>query len=477
MDKQLARKLGRLLDESLPSLVGRTENKRDTIRDSVLRDDYQRNKFNQPSHLTFGDVWGRVNVPLRSASITKSRVLDATHDLVGGVNETLVADVLRAGWNFTVNTDNEAIENRVLESIEVIEGRLHLRQQLNDLYRSALVDGDLFVQLSAVRDNGGQYIDKLVLLEAMTMQRNTNDIDLFYRGKPGFIQHTDGIFIEEDNTYTRGDVNVYALDTVKNQYDMWEIVHGRTNHVGTRRYGSPKLNRILDDARHITVGLKDLAQRRFEGAGVFTSWIFGTPENPENDPALQDELLEALNRRKERKQSGEMVHNHYVGGYPLVPTQMQGDKDIDRVADIKLHIDNFFAGSPVPSIALGFFEDINRDVIPIVLDNYNRTIKMESRWIADEILVPIMYRSLAAEGLVGDLRESQLGVEWEDRIETKVEDLKQAAETVKMLKESGLNNPEMLLQFMRKYDQETFDDEFLLGMIDETVDESAVNVV
>lgn len=475
VDKQLLNRLNDALGAALPNLYAEREKDTDTVRPAVLSEKSRYyNDYNQPAQLTLKDMWGTIKVPLRSGRILTSRTMDEAHDLVGGINEVLSCDVLRSPWTFKVNSDNESTQNRIMERIEEIEERLQLRNKLQRFYHSALVDGDGFYQI--VLDESTKMVDKILLLESMTMQRNTDGVDLFYRDKPAFIQHTDGVWVEDDNFYTTENGIMYGENSTKEVYEQFEIVHARVQHKGVRRYGIPKLQRIMDDARYITVGTLDLVQRRFEGAGPIYAWILGNAQNTNNDMEQQDRMYDSLHERINRKRNGEIVNRNFVGGYPWAVSSNPADMGIDKIEDLLFHVDRFFAGSPVPALVLGFQNEVNRDILPFIMSNYHKTLDMEARWIAEEILKPIVYRTLAIEGEAYDIGMTQLEVEWAERSEYGVEDIEVAARTVKTLMEAGLNNPEMLLRYMVRLDPNSFNEDDLMGIVETQPDNNLVQL-
>jgi hypothetical protein len=75
-----------------------------------------------------------------------------------------------------------------------------------------------------------------------------------------------------------------------------------------------------------------------------------------------EEQLAEYRAGVERDQAAGAYRDYYMNRKGSV-TAMQGDANLDQIADVDLLLDTFFAGAPAPKGLFGYVKDLNRDVL------------------------------------------------------------------------------------------------------------------
>ncbi|MTI12104.1 hypothetical protein [Sansalvadorimonas verongulae] len=85
-----------------------------------------------------------------------------------------------------------------------------------------------------------------------------------------------------------------------------------------------------------------------------------------------DEQLQAY-EEKTRNESGEIQTDFFMNKKGTV-TAIQGDANMDQIADVAYLLDTFFSGSPAPKGLFGYVEDLSRDVLEDLKADYFQEI-------------------------------------------------------------------------------------------------------
>ena len=442
-------------------------------------DSYPLDPLAGTSGLSFKDEFGTIRVHDRVYNIKTSRALYETDPRYGDIVDTLVNDVNRGDWEYVVHDDvPRALANTIDEKIKYFMQVLDLYVAMPDIYRESLIDGEVFLQI-VVQRNGvsptGYDVSKLLTLDPVQMERNTDRHDYFVDPKNAFLQHPFGVEVDGNNIrYTNKGVRLMNDDlTNAIGYTFMEIIHARINKRSWSRYGSPRLSRIFNSVRYLQLAERDLGIRSKNRTSAMIAWLY---DGQDGSQAFQW-MRRMLRKRRDDVERGSELD-------PTLPAKWQpqiipGDDTVQYTQDLHWHNDTLYAGSPVPKHMSGYLDDINRDVIPAVINVYNRHLEAETKWLKHQIMLPLIRRMLMIEGI--DVDDWMIDVEFPERTEYSVDDIKIAAEIIQLLRNSNVIDEETALNFMDKYAPDSFNaDEILESVEEETeeqVEERALNEV
>jgi hypothetical protein len=116
--------------------------------------------------------------------------------------------------------------------------------------------------------------------------------------------------------------------------------------------GRPFLDASRKVWRQMQMTLDDLVIRRRERAPMRTAHVL---------EGADDKVLAAYKQQVEGEQKA-ITTNYYLnrkGGVQAV----QGDANLDQIADVSLLLDAFFSGTPAPKGLFGYADGLNRDIL------------------------------------------------------------------------------------------------------------------
>jgi len=310
----------------------------------------------------------------------------------------------------------EAVQGALSETVELF-GKLKAN------VKKGLIEGDLFLQVVV----SGDKIVKLVKMPANTIRRNSNELDEFDDSLKAFAQvdsMTGAAYALDLNT---ADVDVWFAE--------WQIVHARWNHLDGR-YGNSLLRSMRGSYKKTREGETDMAIRRKTRAGM--KYIH------ELEDATDGEIEAYKERNKDTLNNPFAAIADFFTNKKTKVTAVQGDANLEQIADVKHHIDTMFISSPVPKSVLGYGQDINRDVLEKQEAQMFRNLEEIDDWIDDEIIKPVIELQLL---LLGILPESvTYSIVWPDRSNETFSDVIDGAVKIKSL---GLPN-KVMLQLLKK---------------------------
>lgn len=209
------------------------------------------------------------------------------------------------------------------------------RSKLSSDARGLMVEGNLVIQF--VLDQDESRVLQAIRMPAETIRVITNEAGQFADDSAAFAQY-DWLTGRDLATFARWQMDIARLDPL-NFDDKGEM-------------GRPFLDASRKIWLQMQMTLEDLVIRRRERAPMRTAHI------------LEGADEAALNRYKAQVEGEqrEITTNFYLnkkGGVQAV----QGDANLDQVADISLLLDAFFSGTPAPKGLFGYADGLSRDIL------------------------------------------------------------------------------------------------------------------
>lgn len=202
--------------------------------------------------------------------------------------------------------------------------------------RGLLVDGALPLQW--VLDKSGKQVLRCVRMPAETIRPIVDVSGQFEDPKAAYAQYsfTDGCDIA---SFAQWQLYVTRLDP-DNYDDMGAL-------------GRPLLDASRKRWRQVMMTQEDMVIRRRTRAALRTAHVMKGASNA---------TLAEYKRQVESDEASGMGNNYYMntdGGVQAV----QGDANLEQVADVAMLLDSWFAGTPMPKAMLGYVDGLSRDVL------------------------------------------------------------------------------------------------------------------
>jgi len=216
--------------------------------------------------------------------------------------------------------------------------RLHLnrRDKLESDIRGLMMEGNLPMQW--VLDGNQSQVISCARMPAETIVPNV--------GKSGIFEHPEKAFTQRD-IYTSQEVAHFGL---------WQLTMARLtpdNYDDFGSMGRPYLDANRSIWKKLTATEEDLVIRRRMRAPLRAVHTM---------EGASEEQLADYRAGVERDQAAGAYRDYYMNRKGSV-TAMQGDANLDQIADVDLLLDTFFAGAPAPKGLFGYVKDLNRDVL------------------------------------------------------------------------------------------------------------------
>jgi len=276
---------------------------------------------------------------------------------------------------------SEVKGHSVDEVQELLNNTSKLFGELTGWVKKALTEGDAFIQNVVA----GSDIVKVVKMPASTMRRNSNKQDEFEDPLRAFAQVdplSGSAFTLDLNQLGPNDADWFA---------EWQIVHARWNRLGNK-YGNSIFRSSRGSYKKMREGETDMAIRRKTRAGK--KYVHSLED------ASDAELEAYKNRNKDILNNPFAAIADFFSNKKTTVTSIEGDAKLGDITDVKHHIENFFAGQPVPKSLVGFGQDINRDILDKQEAQYLRKLEMLFDWVVDQIIRPVFDLQLLLKGIL-----------------------------------------------------------------------------
>jgi hypothetical protein len=145
-------------------------------------------------------------------------------------------------------------------------------------------------------------------------------------------------------------------------FSLWQLSLGRLtpdNYDDAGSMGRPYLDAARPVWKKLIMTEEDLVIRRRERAPLRTHHVL--------EGATKEELEEYQLKIEDNQK--EITTNYYSNKRGTV-TAVQGDTNLDQIADVVHLLDTFFAGAPAPKGLFGYADALNRDILEDLKKDY-----------------------------------------------------------------------------------------------------------
>ena len=317
------------------------------------------------------DAYSRFKVERDRVSVVKdARSMYDEDPRVERMHRDYARDLLRKG--FVIKTSDP----RVKAIVSNMQTRLNLNQRLEDWLRLSMRDGDSFLELEAQAVSSSDFeLASVTRKPTLKMHRNSNNADRFDDANKAFWM---------GESYG-GEVPADAV-----WFPQWKIIHARWNHDEENRYGTPMMKSARKQYKFVQEGELNVAVRRKAGGAQLRHH---TVEGGE---------AAVKKYREENKASfGKLAAViDYVSNGAGKLTVFQGDGNIDKIGDVKHHIETMSAASDKPMELMYGGSDLNRDILNDKKESYEEILEQGREWATVQILKPLIDMELLLHGIL-----------------------------------------------------------------------------
>jgi hypothetical protein len=349
--------------------------------------------------------------------VRKCRDMYRTDMRVKRIVSTLARDAV---GEFTIKSD-------LAEAVDVAQAmveRIQLADHLDDYMRLTLRDGDSFLEVGV---NKLAEIASLTRKPTLEMRRASDEFDRF---------------VDPTRAYWWADAAWWGLEAPRDAvwFAQWQIIHARWDHDEGSRYGIPLFASAIAAFRRYSEGETDIAVRRKTRAGMKYLHVVEGASEPELD-AYKERNQEALSN------PFAAVADYYTNKAGSI-TAIQGDANMQQIADVVHHIRSFWTASPVPMSLIGYGQDLNRDVLDKQKEQYDEELRVVTRWVEDEIVRPVIDRQLLLAGILPETANYQ--IVWSSKKVVTAAMLRDAADAALRFRTLGLPDA-LILQVLAPF--------------------------
>ncbi|MGV8870604.1 MAG: hypothetical protein ACOH2S_27160 [Janthinobacterium svalbardensis] len=318
-------KIGGMLRAILPSTWAKTSTERGTrLREGDRYRSLYRQFYTDPE--------------VREA-ILEVREMDKRDGRVKMIHSRVARDVIKGGLVMQLATPNAAVSEAWTKFRQ--RTQLNRMEKLKSDARGLVMEGNLPLQI--VLDDQNR-VQSLVRMPSETIVPNVDD---------------QGVFKDTTKAYFQHDL---VTGAVKAEFALWQLHLVRfdpDNFDDMGSIGRPFLDANRETWKKLRMTEEDLVIRRRVRAPLRLSHVLEGATGPD---------LEAYEAKVVNNQS-EITTDYFLNKKGTV-TPIQGDSNLDQVADIALLLDCFFSGSPMPKGLAGYTDGLNRDILEDLKRDY-----------------------------------------------------------------------------------------------------------
>lgn len=170
----------------------------------------------------------------------------------------------------------------------------------------------------------------------------------------------DGLFKDVQKAYIQFDI---MTGTEMAAFPLWQLHHSRfdpDNFDDMGSLGRPFLDATRTTWRKLNMSEEDLVIRRRMRAPLRMAHVLKGASAPD---------LATYREQVEKDQADGMTTDYYMNKEGGV-TAIQGDSNLDQMADIVHLLDTFFSGSPMPKGLAGYTDGLARDILEDLKRDY-----------------------------------------------------------------------------------------------------------
>lgn len=277
--------------------------------------------------------------PELRATILDIRALEHRDGRVKRIHGRISRDVTKGGLIFTQPGGND----RISREWDDFSRRLQLNRpaKLKSDARGMVMEGNLALQW--VLDNQANVVSA-IRMPAETIVPQVTESGVFEDVTRAYVQ-VDPTGRKEIAAFPLWQLCVVRLDP-DNFDDMGSL-------------GRPFLDASRTKLRQLLMTEEDLVIRRRMRAPLRLAHVLEGASDTELDQY----------RRESEAVQGEITTDYYLNRKGAV-TGIQGDANLDQIADVVHLLDSFFAGTPLPKGLMGYTNDMQRDILEDLKRDY-----------------------------------------------------------------------------------------------------------
>jgi hypothetical protein len=255
------------------------------------------------------------------------------------------------------------LANQAQEIINDLLNRCNIDAHSKLWVSRVIADGDLFLNVVIRNYDSQPKIEQIKYTPAMIMKRNENQFGQFI--------DTDKAFSEIDPIHNGLYFSTIIPDNAVKHFPLWSINHIRWKYRGGM-YGNSQYATIRKLSRQNGAGDDDMVVRRKVRAPLRRAHMIGNKDNPA-EPKTVDKYKAD---HKESIVNGKYtpITDYFMNGIGDVKN-LEGDGNLDKIADVKYLYDKENIGTLIPKGLIGHAEDINRDVLDDQKEEYYDSIE------------------------------------------------------------------------------------------------------
>lgn len=275
------------------------------------------------------------------AMVLDIRKMDREDSRVKRIHSRTAREAIKGGLRLSISAG--AGNERVVRAWDAFVARLKLNrpEKLESDLRGLMMEGNLPIQWVLGADNR--------VAAAVRMPTDTL--------LPVVLPN--GTFNDAQQAYEQYDLTSGAKVAT---FALWQLTMGRLtpdNYDDNGSLGRPYLDATRTVWLKLTMTEEDLVIRRRERAPLRTAHFL---------EGASEEELKAYRERIEDDQT-QITSNYYSNKKGAVQA-VQGDANLDQIADVAHLMDTFFAGAPAPKGLFGYTKDLARDILEDMKRDY-----------------------------------------------------------------------------------------------------------
>jgi len=277
--------------------------------------------------------------PRLTAAIHDIRHMDAADGRVKKIHGRMARTATKGGLKIKIIDGNKRINSLWMDFAR--RTQLNESSKLQSDAKAIAMEGNLPLQVVL---DGTKQIARLIRMPTETIRAVVDGSGTF-----------------KDLTRAYEQIENYS-GKIRARFALWQLIVARLdplNYDDMGCFGRPYLDSSREVWKKLCMTETDLVIRRRHRAPLRTSHILEGVSEPEL----------ALYKQKIEGDQNHISTNYYSNKKGGV-TAIQGDANLDQIADVSHLLDTFFSGGPAPKGLFGYPGDLNRDILEDLKKDY-----------------------------------------------------------------------------------------------------------
>lgn len=278
--------------------------------------------------------------PEHRAKVEDIRVMDAADGRVKKIHTRMSRSTTKGGLLFKTNNRNKRLLNRWADFKRRLV--LHRPEKLESDARGLVMEGNLAVQWVL---NQALNVIAGIRMPSDTIVPRVN---------------TNGRFKDPKAAYDQWD---YLKGQVIETFPLWNLSMVRltpNNYDDMGSLGRPYLDATREVWSKLVMTEENMVLRRHNRAPLRMAHVL---------KGADESTLDKYRAQVEADQANGNYADYYLNVEGGV-TAVQGDANLDQIADVAYLLDTFYAGGPAPKGLFGYNQDLNRDILQDLKQDY-----------------------------------------------------------------------------------------------------------